>query len=347
MTNNPVGTNGFEFVEFASQDPKKLDTLFKAMGFTLTAKHKTKNVNLYQQGDVNFLLNSIPDGFSEEFTKKHGPCACGMAFRVHNAKSAFDHAVAMGAKPYQGTTDHIGVNIPAIYGIGDSLLYFIELYDNNQVYKDNFEFINQTPVTGLGLKIIDHLTHNVFTGHMDSWKENYYEKIFNFREIRHFDIQGKKTGLLSRALTGPCNKIRIPLNESKDDKSQIAEYLKEYNGEGIQHIALSTDNIYETIEAMLKNNVEFLDTPNTYYELIDKRLPGHKEDIPRMQKSNILIDGGEKQGGGLLLQIFTQTVIGPIFFEIIQRKGNEGFGEGNFQALFDSIELDQVRRGVL
>ena len=347
MTNNPMGTDGFAFVEFSAIDAKPLEVLFSQMGFNAVAKHPSQNVTLFKQGDIEFVLNAEPNSFAESFTKAHGPAACGMGFRVKDANSAYARAVENGAKPYEGSTDHIGKDVKAIYGIGDSLLYFIDVYGDKTIFDDHFTPITDRPkVAGVGLQLIDHLTHNVFQGQMDKWAE-YYEKLFNFREIRFFDIKGKQTGLVSRAMTSACDKIKIPLNESKDDKSQIAEYLKEYNGEGIQHIALTTENIYDTIEKMRSNEVSFMDTPNTYYELIKERLPEHHEDVNRMQENRILIDGGPKQGGGLLLQIFTNTVIGPIFFEIIQRKGNEGFGEGNFQALFDSIELDQVRRGVL
>lgn len=343
--NNPIGTNGFEFVEFTANDPSQLATLFTSMGFTPIAKHRCQQVTIYAQNDITFILNTEPDSFAAQFCQQHGPAACGMAFRVANAKQAFDYAVKHGAKPYRGSTKHIGDNIPAIYGIGGSLLYLIDNYADRNCYKTAFESCAKLG-SGVGLKLIDHLTHNVHQGEMDTWAD-YYHKIFNFEQIRYFDIQGQHTGLISRAMGSPCGKIKIPLNESKDEQSQIAEYLREYRGEGIQHIALSTDDIYSTIEQLQKNQVNFMDTPDTYYELIDKRLPGHGENVKRMQKLRILIDGGAKQGGGLLLQIFTQTVIGPIFFEIIQRKGNQGFGEGNFQALFDSIELDQIRRGVL
>ena len=343
---NPMGTNGFEFVEYAHHDPKQLFDLFEKLGFQAIAKHRHKDVTLFRQGNITFLVNGEPNSFASNFTKIHGPCACGMAFRVKDANFVFEQSLAHGAKAYEGDTSHIGSNVPAIYGIGNSLLYLIDQYENDAVY-EAFEFTtdDRYPV-GLGLKELDHLTHNVYQGNMDKWAE-YYENLFNFKEIRHFDIQGKHTGLWSRAMSSPCGKIRIPLNESKDEQSQIAEYLHEYNGEGIQHVALSTQDIYASIEAMRNIGMEFMDTPDTYFEMIDKRLPGHGEDISRMHKNKILIDGGTLQGGGLLLQIFTQTVIGPIFFEIIQRKGNEGFGEGNFQALFDSIELDQIRRGVL
>ena len=347
MTKNPMQTDGFEFVEYASPRASELKNLFENMGFTATAQHKSQDITIYQQNDITFLLNDEPNNFAEQFYTKHGPSACGMGFRVKNAQDAFKLAIAKGAKPFKGDTSHIGKNIPAIYGIGDSLLYLIDQYNDGKVYLDNFTPTeNAINANSLGLKFIDHLTHNVNKGQMNKWAD-YYANLFNFREIRYFDIQGKHTGLISRALTSPCNKIRIPLNESKDNKSQIQEFLDEYKGEGIQHIALSTDDIYDSITKMRAKNISFLKTPSTYYELIDKRLPNHNENIELMQENAILIDGGEKQGGGILLQIFTETVIGPIFFEIIQRKGNEGFGEGNFQALFDSIELDQVRRGIL
>lgn len=347
MSNNPMGTAGFEFVEYSSKNPKELETLFTGLGFSLVAKHKNKNVSLYRQGNINFIVNGEQNSFASEFSKVHGPAACGMAFRVKDATKAYERALKMGAKPYDGDTSHIGNNLKVIYGIGDSLLYLIDNYNNDKLYTDNFEFIKDHNINNnIGLEYIDHLTHNVFQGNLDTWAK-YYEDIFNFTEIRFFDIQGKKTGLISRAMASPCGLIKIPLNESKDSKSQIEEYLKDYNGEGIQHIALTSNNIYETVENLRAQSVEFMDTPDTYYELLEKRLSNHGEDTARMQKNKILIDGGEAQGGGYLLQIFTNTVIGPIFFEIIQRKGNEGFGEGNFQALFDSIELDQIRRGVL
>jgi len=347
MSNNPMGTAGFEFVEYSSEQPEKLQVLFTTLGFIQVAKHKTKNVILYRQNNINFIINGEPNSFASNFSKKHGPAACGMAFRVKDANKAFERAISLGAKPYTDDTSHINDNVKVIYGIGDSLLYLIDNYDNDNLYLDNFNFNNNSiDTTGVGLEYIDHLTHNVFRGEMDTWAK-YYEKIFNFKEVRYFDIQGKKTGLISRAMSSPCGLIKIPLNESKDSESQIEEFLHQYNGEGIQHIALSTDDIYKTIETLRSKSVEFMYTPNTYYELLEKRLTGHGEDLTRMQKNKILIDGGEAQGGGFLLQIFTKTVIGPIFFEIIQRKGNEGFGEGNFQALFDSIELDQIRRGVI
>jgi len=345
MSDNPMQTDGFSFVEFSSIDPKPLQQLFEAFGFVLVANHKSKEIKIYRHNKIDFLINSEPNSFASAFAKTHGAAACGMAFKVKDANFAYERALQLDAKPYEKDTD-IGANLKAIYGVGDSLLYLVD--DNEKLYEENFNFIEGVDSNNseIGMQYIDHLTHNVFRGSMDSWAE-YYTRLFNFREIRYFDIQGKHTGLVSRAMSSPCNKIRIPLNESKDGKSQIEEFLKEYNGEGIQHIALITSNIFKTVEKLKEIGMEFMHTPDTYYELLKERLPEHGEDIDRMQENKILIDGGKDQGGGYLLQIFTNTVIGPIFFEIIQRKGNDGFGEGNFQALFDSIELDQVRRGVL
>ncbi|MEJ0010366.1 MAG: 4-hydroxyphenylpyruvate dioxygenase [Alphaproteobacteria bacterium] len=349
---NPMGTDGFEFVEYASNEPEKLDALFRSMGFTAIAKHRSKNVTLYRQGDVNFILNAEPSGQPGAFTKEHGPSANAMAFRVADAGKALARAKELGYEIVESKAGPMELNIPALKGIGGSLIYLVDRYgERGSIYDIDFvplPGVDQRP-KGAGLTLIDHLTHNVHQGHMDKWA-GYYEKLFNFREIRYFDIQGKQTGLKSRALTSPDGKIRIPINESSDDKSQIEEYLRAHNGEGIQHIALASDAIYDTVELLRSNRVSFMDTPDTYYEKVGTRLPGHHEDLKRMQKNRILIDGeaiDRQNKEEILLQIFTNTVIGPIFFEIIQRKGNEGFGEGNFKALFESIEEDQIRRGVL
>jgi len=347
---NPMGLDGFEFVEFASHEPEKLAALFEKLHFTAIAKHRTKQVTLYRQGQVNFILNQEPNSYAMHFAKEHGPCACAMAFRVTDANKAFDRAVSLGAKPFleakQGLDE---LTIPAIYGIGGSLLYFVDRYSKDTIYDHDFVPLPNTSQhpAGEGLLFIDHLTHNVYQGEMDTWA-NFYQDIFNFFEIRYFDIEGQKTGLTSRALSSPCGKIKIPLNQSKDNKSQIEEYLREYKGEGIQHIAMTTTDIYKTIEGLKRRDIKFLSVPDTYYEMIKDRIQGHREDITRMENNKILIDGeidnGKEQ---LLLQIFTENVIGPIFFEIIQRKGNDGFGEGNFTALFEAIERDQMSRGVL
>jgi len=342
---NPMGTDGFEFVEYTAPDPERLRTLFARMGFPVTARHRSKNVTLHRQGDINFIINAEPEGFGQQFARAHGPSACAMAFRVRDAAFALRRAVEMGAKPVATRVGPMELNIPAIEGIGGSLIYLVDRYGDRTIYDVDFMPVRDgRPVCQAGLTLIDHLTHNVRRGNMNLWA-GFYEKLFNFREIRYFDIEGKKTGLFSRAMASPCGKIRIPINESQDDKSQIEEYIREYQGEGIQHIALFTDDIYASVDALSANGVEFQDTPDTYYESVEARVAGHGESIERMKSRRILIDGGASEG--IMLQIFTKNVIGPIFFEIIQRKGNEGFGEGNFRALFESIELDQERRGVI
>ena len=346
---NPMGTDGFEFVEYAAPDPEALGALFESMGFTKVARHRSKDVSLYRQGDVNFIVNAEKESFAQGFARVHGPSACAIALRVKNAAAAYRRALSLGAWGVEGKIGPMELNIPAIKGIGDSLLYLVDRYgERGSIYDVDFEYlpgVDRNP-KGVGLTYIDHLTHNVHRGRMAEWAD-FYERLFNFREIRYFDIEGKLTGLKSKAMTSPCGKIRIPINESTDDKSQIQEYLAAYHGEGIQHIALGTGDIYETVETLKAKGVPFQTVPDTYYEQVDQRLPGHGEDLKRLAADRILIDGAPTKGGGLLLQIFTQTVIGPIFFEIIQRRGNEGFGEGNFRALFESIELDQIRRGVL
>jgi len=346
---NPMGTDGFEFVEYTAPDTKALGRLFESLGFAAVAKHRSKDVTLYRQGDVNFIVNAEPDSFAQAFAKVHGPSACAMAFRVKDAAAAFKRAVALGAQPFHGKVGPMELNIPAIQGIGGSLIYLVDRYGaDTSIYDIDFRplpGVAERP-KGAGLAYIDHLTHNVHRGRMDEWAR-FYERLFNFREMRYFDIEGKVTGLKSKAMVSPCGKIRIPINESSDDKSQIEEFLHAYRGEGIQHIALGSTDIYRTVTAIRANKVKFLHTPDTYYELVDKRLPGHGEDVKRLKKNSILIDGRTKGGKRLLLQIFTENQIGPIFFEIIQRKGDEGFGEGNFRALFESIELDQIRRGVI
>lgn len=347
---NPMGVDGFEFVEFAAPDPKLLHDLFPRLGFTAVARHKHRKVTLYRQGECNFLVNETPDSFAADFAQAHGPCACGFAIRFKkDANQVLATAKSNGAEAIGHKAATRAVEVPVIKGIGDCMLYLVDTYgDKGEVYDGEFEWIDgvERHPKGFGLTFIDHLTHNLFCGNMGTWAD-YYERLFNFREIKYFDIKGAKTGLKSKAMTAPDGMVRIPLNESSDPKSQINEYLDAYKGEGIQHIALFTDNIYETVEAMRGQNVAFLDTPDTYYEVIDQRIPGHGEDVARMRDNRLLIDADMDTKRKLLLQIFTQNCIGPIFFEIIQRKGNEGFGEGNFQALFESIERDQMKRGVL
>ena len=348
LFDNPLGTDGFEFVEFTSDEPERLKGLFELMGFVAISRHRSKNVLRFAQGDINFILNMEPAGQPAAFREQHGPSANAMAFRVRDAAKALKLAVERGATPVHGLVGPMELNIPAIEGIGGSNLYLVDRYGAQAIYDVDFVPIEGAPqtVAGLGLTYLDHLTHNVHRGQMARWAE-FYEKIFNFREIRYFDIEGQQTGLLSKAMTSPCGKIRIPLNESRDEHSQIEEFLRDYRGEGIQHIALGTNDIYATVEAMAAQGVKFQDTPDTYYDRLDARVPGHGENVQRLRADRILLDGAPTEGQGLLLQIFTQNMIGPIFFEMIQRKGNEGFGEGNFKALFESMELDQVRRGVL
>ena len=346
-----MGTDGFEFIEYTAPDPSALARLFEQLGFRRVARHRSKQVALYRQGDINFLINAEPDSFAQAFAGVHGPSVCAFAFRVRDAAKAHARAIGLGARPVMGKLGPMELNIPAIEGIGGSLIYLVDRYGEHTIYDVDFlplieEGRDAGPPSGVGLTGIDHLTHNVHRGRMALWAE-FYERLFNFREIRYFDIEGTFTGLHSKAMTSPCGKIRIPINESADDRSQIAEYLAAYHGEGIQHIALAASGIYDTVEHLRERGVTFMSVPETYYEAVDTRLPGHGEDLARLRRDQILIDGAPAQGQGLLLQIFTETVIGPIFFEIIQRKGDEGFGEGNFRALFESIELDQIRRGVV
>jgi len=357
LRHNPIQTDGFEFVEYAVPDPGALGELFERMGFQAVARHRHKDVLLYKQGDVNFIVNAEPRSFAQNFARRHGPSVCAMAFRVKDAAAAYDRLLERGAWGVESRPGPGELSIPAIKGIGDSLIYLVDRYPEND-YGNTIYDVDFKPLPGFeafwrgdapgpagaGLRYVDHLTHNVHRGRMKEWAE-FYERLFGFREIRYFDIEGQLTGLKSKAMTSPCGKIRIPINESSDDRSQIQEYLEEYHGEGIQHIALHSGDIYATVDKLRGAGVQLLDTPDTYYEMVGKRLPNHGEPLEELRRRRILIDGSPS--GGLLLQIFTKTAIGPIFFEIIQRKGDEGFGEGNFKALFESMELDQVRRGVL
>jgi 4-hydroxyphenylpyruvate dioxygenase len=350
---NPAGTDGFEFVEYSHPEPEKLHVLFRLMGFAAVARHKTRAVTLYRQGDVNYLVNEAAGSHGANFVANHGACAPAMAFRVADAAHAFRRSLELGAEPADPAQGAKTLDVPAIKGIGGSLIYFIDRYGaKGSPYSAEFDWLSDVDPrpNGAGLYYLDHLTHNVHRGRMDVWT-GFYSRLFNFRQIRYFDISGKMTGLHSRALTSPDGKIRIPINESADEKSQIEEYLHAYNGEGIQHIACGCRDIYEAIERLRGDGLPFMPSPPaTYYENIDTRLPGHGENLGRLQRNGILIDGEGVVDGGktkVLLQIFSANAIGPIFFEFIERKGDEGFGEGNFRALFESIEQDQIRRGVL
>lgn len=345
---NPAGTDGFEFVEFAHPEPQILRDLFARMGYALTARHKTRAVELWQQGDITYVLNAEPGSHAMRFAETHGPCAPSMCWRVVDAQHAFDHAVAKGATPYLGGDK--AVDLLAVVGIGGSLLYFTDQYGALNPYEAEFDWVAAPKPAGVGFYYLDHLTHNVHKGNMDVWF-NFYGDIFGFKQIRFFDIEGKFTGLYSRALTSPCGRIRIPINEDRGEKGQIVEYLRRYNGEGIQHIAVGSEDLYAGTDAIAERGLKFMPKPPmAYYELSKTRVPGHEEPLEKMAKYGILIDGEGVVDGAetrILLQIFSKTVIGPIFFEFIQRKGDDGFGEGNFRALFESIEQDQIDRGVL
>ena len=351
---NPMGLQGFEFLEFSSPEPEQLKKLFEQVGFTHIANHRSKSVQLYRQGDINFILNQEPKSPAAYFADEHGAGACGMAFRVKNAQKAYNHALKMGAQPVELNTGAMELRLPALKGIGGSLIYLIDRFeDGSSIYDIDFEYlpnVDKHP-KGHGLRLLDHLTHNVYRGRMTFWAD-FYEKIFNFREIRYFDIKGEYTGLTSKAMTAPDGMIRIPLNEeSKQGGGQIEEFLMQFNGEGIQHIALLSDDLLSTIDNLRAAGVPLMTAPpETYYEMLDERLPNHGEPVKELQTRGILLDGTTESGSPrLLLQIFSETVMGPVFFEFIQRKGDyrEGFGEGNFKALFESMERDQIRRGAL
>ena len=337
---NPIQINGFNFIEFATQTPQQMIGLFVQFGFVVTGRHRSKNISLLEQGGIKFIVNAEPNTDGAVFESVHGSGVSGMSFQVKDSEFAVQEAVKRGATAAV-CSDY---GLPAIEGIGGSKLYLIDRATGSEFFQRFFVPTGEHPVAKAKVCYIDHITHNVFKGNMDAWAK-FYECVFNFQEIRFFDIKGKKTGLRSKALVSPCGKIRIPLNESQDDVSQIAEFLKQYNGEGIQHIALGCHDIYSVVSQIQERGIDFQDTPDSYYDLINRRIPHHQEDVPALRKSRILIDGNGDDG--TLLQIFTKEIIGPIFFEFIERKGNKGFGEGNFQALFESIELDQMRRGVL
>ncbi len=358
---NPMGTDGFEFIEYAAPDPAAMGAVFERMGFRAVARHRHKNVLLYRQGEINFILNAEPDSFAQRFARLHGPSVCAIAFRVHDAKAAYERALNLGAWGYAGQAGPGELNIPAIKGIGDSLIYLVDRWRGKggaqpgDIGNIGFFDVDFVPLPGVdsaemlapkghGLKVIDHLTHNVHRGRMAEWAA-FYERLFNFREIKYFDIEGQITGVKSKAMTSPCGKIRIPINEEgKDKPGQIQEYLDSYKGEGIQHIAMTSDDLYATVDGLRASAMRLLDTPDTYYELVDQRIPEHGEDVQALRARKILIDGKKD---AILLQIFSENQLGPIFFEFIQRKGDDGFGNGNFKALFESMELDQMRRGVL
>ncbi len=346
---NPLGLDGFEFCEFTSPDPETMAAQLEQLGFVATHRHSDRDVIRYKQGRINLLLNRAADGQAAAFRAAHGPSASGMAFRVEDAAKAYDTALARGAKAADPATGSLGPRSYMLEGIGGSYLYLVDRHGAaGDLYDDWTEvsgWREAEAANSVGLDLLDHLTHNVRRGEMRTWSE-FYRRLFGFEEQKYFDIKGQATGLFSQAMIAPDRAIRIPLNESQDETSQIEEFIREYKGEGIQHLALTTPDIYATVEKLRSRGVKLQDTVETYYELVDKRVPGHGEDLARLRANRILIDG-DVGDEGLLLQIFTEHLFGPIFFEIIQRKGNQGFGIGNFQALFESIELDQIRRGVI
>lgn len=345
---NPVGTDGFDFLEFTTSDPKKLCQQFESMGFQPIATHNSCPVTLYQQNDIRFIINLTPDSQASHYARHHGASVSAMGFKVRDAKLAHSYVSLKGATNYQPLDQKSVYDMPAIYGVGNTLIYFVDYKNGTSNYAHQFTELPKSShaSSNAGLTYLDHVTHNLYRGNMIKWAE-FYIKLFNFYEVRYFDIEGKVTGLKSKAMTSPCGKIRIPLNESSDDKSQIEEFLHDFNGEGIQHIALGSDQIYKSVENLHQNGLNFLNTPDTYFDLIEKRLPNHGEPLESLKKNRILIDGTTQDGKKILLQIFTKNMLGPVFFEIIQRKGDEGFGEGNFRALFESIEQDQIQRGVI
>ena len=353
LFDNPMGLMGFEFVEFASPTPNAMEPLFEKLGFSLVARHRSKDVVLYRQGDINFIVNREPRSLAGYFAAEHGPSACALAFRVRDSHKAYARALELGAQPIEVPTGPMELRLPAIRGIGGAALYLIDRFeDGKSIYDIDFEFLPNADrhPKGHGFSIIDHMTHNVYRGRMAFWS-SFYERIFNFREIRYFDIKGEYTGLTSRAMTAPDGKIRIPLNEEsgKGGTGQIEEFLMKFNGEGIQHIALLTDDLMASVDSLQMAGVPLMSAPNDiYYEMLEERLPGHGEPVAQLKARGILLDGST-QGGEkkLLLQIFSETLLGPVFFEFIQRKRDDGFGEGNFKALFESLERDQIRRGAL
>ncbi|MDN3652961.1 4-hydroxyphenylpyruvate dioxygenase [Thalassotalea ponticola] len=352
LFDNPMGLDGFEFVEFSAPEKGILEPVFDSMGFTHVANHKSKDVQLWRQGDINFIANYEKKSHADYYAQEHGPSACGLAFRVKDAAYAYKQCLAKGAQPVEVATGPMELRLPAIKGIGGATLYLIDRYQgNNTIYDIDFDWIEGVDrhPQGCGFHTLDHLTHNVYRGRMDYWA-SYYENLFNFREIRYFDIKGEYTGLLSKAMTAPDGKIRIPLNEeAAGGGGQIEEFLMKYNGEGIQHIAFACDDIIACWDKLKARGIKFMTAPpSTYYDMLEERLPGHGEPVDELQTRGILLDGSTEGGQPrLLLQIFSDTLLGPVFFEFIQRKEDEGFGEGNFKALFESIERDQLERGVI
>lgn len=348
MAENFLNLDGIDFVEFSSSSPEYLENLFFEFGFSKLLNHKSKDISCFQQGDITIMLNREKDSFADSFQKLHGPSISAMAWRVKDPKQALETAIQNGAKK-SDSSDYTYANgevVPAIYGIGDSLIYFIEDGRESDLnyQRIGFERLEKPVIVkDKGFLLIDHMTNNVYKGTMEEWAQ-FYKKVFGFEEVRYFDIKGEKTGLISYALRSPCGKFCIPINEADEAKSQINEYLEEYKGPGIQHLAFLTRDLLHSLHELENTSINTLDIKEDYYESVFNRVPNVKEDKAEIERLNVLVDGDEE---GYLLQIFTKNIVGPIFVEMIQRENHLSFGEGNFQALFDSIERDQMRRGVL
>ena len=340
---NPTGLLGLDFVMFASPDPGALDVLFRGFGFSRVHRHRARRLVHYQQGDIHLLLDREPGSHGAGFAAAHGPGINAMGWRVVDAQRAFAVALQRGARPFHGAGALDGV--PAIHGIGDSLIYFIEANtDDTTTLLDQFvRLAEPIPAKPKGFYAIDHLTNNVERGQLETWS-TFYRKVFGFTEVRTFDIRGEKTGLLSYALRSPCGTFCIPINEATDEGSQIQEYIERYNGPGIQHLAFLTEDLLASLDGLEGSGIETLDIDPTYYDTVFDRVPGVREDPARIRQHEVLVDGDDD---GYLLQIFTKDLVGPIFIEMIQRENHHSFGEGNFGALFRSIERDQERRGVI
>jgi len=349
LPKNPLKLCGIEFTEYASPDSDFMEKAFYGFGFSKTKKFKGRDIDYFNQNDIHFLLNREVEGFSKEFAKKHGPAICSMGWRVEDADFAFTEAIKRGAKSAEHAANKLPY--PAIFGIGDSLIYFIDnfkrsgknkgaIYDTDFISHDQPEIVDDK-----GFLAVDHLTNNVYQGTMQKWAD-FYKSVFGFTEVRYFDIKGVKTALVSYALQSPCGQFCIPINEGKGNTdNQIDEYLNEYNGPGVQHLAFITDDLVHSLEQLDRDVIDTLHIVPEYYDEIFDRVPWVKEDKEKIKDYQILVDSQENDS--YLLQIFTKNLFGPIFIEMIQRVNDQGFGEGNFSTLFKSIELNQMERGVL
>lgn len=341
---NPIGLNGFSFLEFAAPNPADLTVVLERFGFRHKAQDNSRTVALYTQGGINLIINNKLESCAATLGRRHGPLVSAMGWRVRDAEFAFWESVRRGAKPFENT--EAGLGIPAIYGIGDSLIYFVDDEGAEKLYS-RFFIANPDYVedTAASLQFIDHLDHIVRIGRMKYWAA-FYEKVFNFRQIDYYNIEAKVTGLVFTAMGSPCGKMAIPIGESAKGRSFVKEYLEKFQGEGVNHVAFHTDNLCEAVEYMHARGQKFLPISEKYYKTVNERVPGHREDVERLKKNGILIDGDTE---GYLLQIFTikEPTLDPLFFEFITRRSFQGFGEGNVTTLFEALETDQFRRGYL